>query len=73
MFELKKGRSSDAVVGQVQRYMGWVAKQASPGEQVRGAIIVGRVDENIRSAVAANERLTLWRYDHELRVQRVGA
>lgn len=71
VFELKKGRSGDAVVGQVQRYMGWVAKQAKPSEQVRGAIIVGRVDENIRSAVAANERLTLWRYSDELRVQRV--
>ena len=73
VFELKKGRSSDAVVGQVQRYMGWVAKQARPREGVRGAIVVGRVDENLRSAVAANERLSLWHYDHDLRVQRVGA
>jgi restriction system protein len=73
VFELKKGRSSDAVVGQVQRYMGWVAGQARPREQVRGAIIVGRVDENLKAAVAANERLSLWRYDQELRVGRVDA
>lgn len=71
VFELKKGRSSDAVVGQVQRYMGWVADQAKPGERVRGAIVVGRVDDNLRSSVAANERLSLWRYDRKLCVQRV--
>jgi len=71
VFELKKGSSSDAVVGQVQRYMGWVAERARPHEQVRGAIVVGRVDENLRSAVAANERLSLWRYDAELVVHRV--
>ena len=71
VFELKKGRSSDAVVGQVQRYMGWVAKQARPREQVRGAIVVGRVDENLRSAVTANERLSLWRYGPDLSVSRV--
>jgi hypothetical protein len=71
VFELKKGRSSDAVVGQVQRYMGWIAGQAKPREDVRGAIIVGRVDENLKASVAANERLSLWRYDEELRVSRV--
>lgn len=73
VFELKKGRSSDAVVGQVQRYMGWLAaSHARPREQVRGAIIVGRVDENLKASVASNDRLTLWRYDEELRVRRVG-
>jgi hypothetical protein len=71
VFELKKGRSSDAVVGQVQRYMGWIAGQARPREQVRGAIIVGRPDENLRSSVASNEKLSLWRYDGDLRVTRV--
>ncbi|MFY3743291.1 hypothetical protein ACOQFB_05240 [Anaeromyxobacter sp. Red801] len=71
VFELKKGRSSDAVVGQVQRYMGWIAQQAKPREQVRGAIIVGRTDENLKASVASNDRLSLWRYDAELRVSRV--
>lgn len=66
----EKGRSSDAVVGQVQRYMGWVAQQARPREQVRGAAIAGRPDENLKASVASNERLSLWRYDAELRVSR---
>lgn len=71
VFELKKGRTSDAVVGQVQRYMGWISRQARPRETVRGAIIVGRADENLKSAVASNERLSLWRFDEDLRVRRV--
>jgi hypothetical protein len=71
VFELKKGRSSDAVVGQVQRYMGWMASRAKPSEKVRGAIIVGRTDENLKASVASNERLSLWQYDDELRVRRV--
>jgi hypothetical protein len=71
VFELKKGRSSDAVVGQVQRYMGWIARRARPREEVRGAIIVGRPDENLMSSVASNDRLSLWRYDESLKVTRV--
>jgi hypothetical protein len=71
VFELKKGRSSDAVVGQVQRYMGWMSAQAKPRERVRGAIIVGRADENLKASVASNDRLSLWQYDEELRVKRV--
>lgn len=73
VFELKKGRTSDAVVGQVGRYMGWVTQfHARPREQVRGAIIVGRTDENLRSAVLSNDRLSLWQYDQALEVRRVG-
>lgn len=71
VFELKKGRSSDAVVGQVQRYMGWIAKQAQPGQSVHGAIIVGRTDDKLVYSVGQNERLSLWKYDDALSVRRV--
>ncbi len=71
VFELKKGRSSDAVVGQIGRYMTWVAGRARRTESVRGAIVVGRVDENLKASVASNERLSLWRYDPQLRVHPV--
>ena len=71
VFELKKGRSSDAVVGQVGRYMTWIEDQAKRSESVRGAIIVGRVDENLKASVRSNERLSLWQYDSGLAVRRV--
>jgi hypothetical protein len=38
---------------------------------VKGAIIVGRPDANLRSAVLSNDRLTLWQYDADLVVHRV--
>ena len=71
VFELKKGRSSDAVVGQVGRYMTWIGDQAKRNESVRGAIIVGRADENLKASVRSNERLSLWQYDTSLMVRRV--
>lgn len=40
MIELKRDKSSDAVVGQILRYMGWVQKHlAENGELVSGLII----------------------------------
>ena len=38
--ELKKGRASDSVVGQIQRYMGFVMDELAESEQeVKGVII----------------------------------
>jgi restriction system protein len=38
--ELKKGRASDVVVGQIQRYMGYVLDElAEPNQRVKGVII----------------------------------
>lgn len=51
--ELKKGRASDAVVGQVQRYMGYVLDElAEPGQSVRGCIIALEDDLRLRRALS---------------------
>jgi hypothetical protein len=53
VIELKKGRNSDAVVGQILRYMGWIGKhKALKGEKVRGIIITGDSDDRIKYAIA---------------------
>jgi hypothetical protein len=54
VMELKRDRSSDDVVGQVLRYMGWVAKKLANGnqEQVRGVIICQKQDERLKYAVS---------------------
>ena len=50
--ELKKGRVSDAVVEQLQRYMGYVKEEmAEEGQTVRGAIIAFEDDIKIRRAL----------------------
>lgn len=51
--ELKKGQSTDRVIGQLLRYMGWVKRHlASPEEKVNGLIISFDVDKNLQYALA---------------------
>lgn len=74
VFELKRGRPSDKVVGQISRYLGWissdpVALAAAPSAV--GVILAQDSDAKLEYAVAANDRLSLWLYDNELRFQRV--
>lgn len=72
VFELKRGRSADAVVGQVSRYLGWIGEERrGHREEAVGAIIVERAEAKLRYAVKANERLSLWEFDAALRVKRV--
>lgn len=61
--ELKKGRASDAVVGQVLRYMGYVAQElAEAGQTVRGVIIALEDDQRIRRALAVTPNVSFYRY-----------
>jgi restriction system protein len=61
--ELKKGRAADAVVGQVLRYMGYVAQElAEDGQTVRGAIIAQEEDQRIRRALAVTPNVAFYRY-----------
>jgi len=72
VFELKRGRPADRVVGQVSRYLGWIAEERrGQRETAVGAIIARSVDARLRYAVKANERLSLWEYDDALKVRRV--
>lgn len=73
VFELKRGRPSDAVVGQVGRYLSWVGEEhRRRGETVRGAIIARRVDRKLRLSAAAMPDLSLWEFDDSLTVRQVG-
>jgi restriction system protein len=63
VIELKKGRASDAVVGQVLRYMGFVLQElAEDGQAVRGVIIALDDDQRIRRALAATSNIDFYRY-----------
>ena len=72
VFELKRGRSVDRVVGQVSRYLGWIGEERRGNRETAvGAIIVRKADPKLRYAVKANERLSLWEFDERLEVRRV--
>lgn len=61
--ELKKGRASDSVVGQIQRYMGYVVEElADEGQKVRGIIIALDDDMRIKRALSVAQNIEFFRY-----------
>ncbi len=63
VIELKKGRASDAVVGQILRYMGYVKEElAEQNQKVKGVIIALEDDRRIRRALAMAPDVTFYRY-----------
>jgi restriction system protein len=61
--ELKKGRASDVVVGQVLRYMGYVKEElAEEGQRVKGVIIALEDDQRIRRALSVVPDVSFYRY-----------
>ena len=62
--ELKKGRASDVVVGQIQRYMGYVLGElAEEGQSVKGVIIALEDDLRIRRALQVVNNIDFYRYE----------
>jgi restriction system protein len=61
--ELKRGRVTDVVVGQVLRYMGFVKEQVAEDDQsVEGAIIALEDDQRMRWALASVPSISFYRY-----------
>lgn len=62
--ELKRGRASDVVVGQIQRYMGYVLDElAEAHQQVRGVIIALEDDLKLRRSLRAAPHIGFYRYE----------
>jgi restriction system protein len=61
--ELKKGRVSDNVVGQIQRYMGYVKEElAESNQEVKGIIIALEDDTRIKRALSVTNNIEFYRY-----------
>ncbi|MGJ7575772.1 endonuclease NucS domain-containing protein [Variovorax sp. RB2P76] len=61
--ELKRGRASDVVVGQILRYMGYVKEQIAEAHQtVEGVIIALDDDQKLRWALLAVPSISFYRY-----------
>lgn len=61
--ELKKGRVSDNVVGQIQRYMGYVKEElAEDNQHVKGVIIGLEDDLRIKRALSVTNNIEFYRY-----------
>lgn len=60
--ELKRDKTSDEVVGQVQRYMGWVKKNLSKNQPVDGIVICHEADENLKYALSVTPNIRFFLY-----------
>lgn len=61
--ELKKGRASDVVVGQVQRYMGYVKEViAEKNQTVKGIIIALEDDQKLKRALSVASNIEFYKY-----------
>ena len=69
VIELKKGRASDAVIGQIQRYMGFVLEElAEENQEVKGLIIALDDDTRIKRALAVAKGIDFYRYEVNFRL-----
>jgi hypothetical protein len=69
VIELKRDKSSDAVVGQILRYIGWIkAHLAQDGETVEGLVIAARGDDKLHYALSAAPSVSFKSYEVEFRL-----
>ncbi|MGA7195347.1 MAG: PDDEXK nuclease domain-containing protein [Anaerolineales bacterium] len=69
VIELKKGRESDKVVGQILRYMGWVKENlCKNGQDVKGIVICRESDTRLSYALAMTSNIVIkyYRIDFKL-------
>lgn len=72
VIELKKGKASDKVVGQVQRYMGYIKSDFLESDQnVKGIIIALEDDLSIKRALSVANDIKFYRYKVNFELQEV--
>ena len=68
--ELKRGKTSDSVIGQTLRYMVWVRENlASSGEGVRGLIIAKELDDSLKYSLRAVKDVSALAYSVSFRLE----
>lgn len=61
--ELKKGRVSDNVVGQIQRYMGYILEELADQNQTVKGVIIGLDDDiRIKRALSVTSNIEFYKY-----------
>lgn len=69
VIELKRGRTSDVVVGQIQRYMGYVKEELlEQGQIVKGMIIGLEADNRLRRALSVCQNIDFYRYQIDFKL-----
>lgn len=71
VIELKRGRASDVVIGQITRYMGYMETVTSPGQTVKGLIIALEDDSRIRYSLRVVPNVDFFKYEIDFRLKRI--
>lgn len=72
VIELKKGRPSDQVVGQILRYMGWVKKNlCSSGQSVTGLVICREPDVKLSYALEMTSNIKVRYYSVSFKLREI--
>jgi endonuclease len=69
VFELKRANSPDRALGQLARYMGWVAQTIGKERQVFGVIVAKSISDNLRYAVSVVPNVSVYEYEVSFRLQ----
>jgi restriction system protein len=71
VIELKKGRASSVVVGQIQTYMGYVKEELlEEGQIVKGAIISLKGDDRLRNALRVTQNIDFYTYKIDFKLEK---
>jgi restriction system protein len=71
VIELKKGRASAVVVGQIQTYMGYVKEELlEEGQVVKGAIISLEGDDRLRNALRVTQNIDFYTYKISFKLEK---
>jgi restriction system protein len=72
VIELKKGRTSDQVIGQTLRYMGWVKeKLCKDGQAVKGLVICRNSDDQLRYALEMTNNIKVRYYSVSFKLSEI--
>jgi restriction system protein len=70
VIEIKKGRSSDQVIGQILRYMGWIKKNlCKDGQAVKGLVICRDPDPKLFYALEMTNNIDVRYYSVSLKLK----
>ena len=72
VIELKRGRPSDSVIGQLMRYMGFIkSKCAADGQRVRGCIVAFEPESGVKHAMRVSPDIDYYTYSVNFQLNRV--
>lgn len=70
VIELKKGRTTDAVVGQILRYMTWIRENLAKENIVKGVVIVLETDDKLIYSLKSLTDVSLYTYKVDFKLNK---